>query len=137
MGWSAVGLMGLICVCWVDLFDRFCLLGRSVWSVTFARFDRLIVWWVWFFFFSHGFDSYGFGFTVLMGLMGIKNMNSHVLGRTWRTRMHLNILVVQLIGVVLVVVHTVVRKTDDLFLDEEAFGYMPSLIEIVHALKEN
>ena len=51
--------------------------------------------------------------------------------------MHLNILVVQLIGVVLVVVHTVVRKTDDLFLDEEAFGYMPSLIEIVHALKEN
>ena len=49
-------------------FDRFRLLGRSIWSVLFVGFDRLIscwIWWVWFFFFSHGFDSYGFGFIVL------------------------------------------------------------------------
>ena len=51
-------------------FDRFRLLGRSVWSVAFARFDHLIIWSVdrlmGLIFFSHGFDSYGFGFIVLI-----------------------------------------------------------------------
>ena len=40
--------------------------------------------------------------------------------------MCLNILVALLIGAVLVVVHAVVRKTNDLFLDEEASGLMIS-----------
>ena len=124
MGWSAVGLIWELGgggwvdrwgLWWVDRnsvvvdglisggfagFDRFCLLGRSVWSIAFVRFDRLIgcwVWWVWFYF-SHGFDLYGFGFTVLitcwlMCLLGFKNMNSHDLGligeeheERWRTQ---------------------------------------------------
>ncbi|XP_041019574.1 PRA1 family protein F3-like [Juglans microcarpa x Juglans regia] len=40
------------------------------------------------------------------------------------TKATLNILVALLIGVVLVLVHAVVRRTDDLFLDEEAAGLM-------------
>ena len=48
-----VVLMGLICICLVDgLISSVC----WVWSIPFAGFD----------FCSHGFDSYGFGFTVLI-----------------------------------------------------------------------
>ena len=130
MGWSIAGLIGLIWelsgggwvdrqrVWWVDRnlvavdglidggfagFDRFRLLGRSVWLVPFVRFDCLISCWVWLFLFL--FFSFLFFFTWvwfiwfwfhcfgLMGLLGFKNMNSHVLGlideerkEWWRTR---------------------------------------------------
>ena len=105
MGWSAVGLMGLIWevsdagwgwdwwwvlfVCWVDPFDGFDLVLVSY------GFDGLID----FDIFSYGFDWFNlrlvasilvlvslFWSSVLMDLLGFKNMNSHVLGRTWRTR---------------------------------------------------
>ena len=78
-------------------FDRFRLLGRSIWSVLFVGFDRLIscwIWWVWFFFFTWvWFIWFWFHCFGLMGLLGFKNMNSHVLGlideehkEWWRTR---------------------------------------------------
>ena len=51
-------VMGLICVCWVDPFDRWLgLIDCICWVNPFAGFDLV---------FSHGFDSYGFGFTVLI-----------------------------------------------------------------------
>ena len=102
MGWLAVGLMGLMGLIWEVSGDGFDLrlLGRSVWWVWFG-FGFIWVWWVdrfFFFFFSHGFDWFNlrlvasvlvlvslFWSSILMGLLGFKNMNSHVLGRTRRT----------------------------------------------------
>ena len=89
-------------------------MGRFVWWVWYG-FGFIWIWWVWFgfgfiwvwwvdrfwffFFFSYVFDQFNlrlvasvlvlvslFWSSVLMGLLGFKNMNSHVLGRTWKTQ---------------------------------------------------
>ena len=92
--------MGLIYVCWVDPFDGFdlVLVSYGLMGLIWFWFHMSLMGWSIFFFFSHGFDWFNlrlvasvlvlvslFWSSILMGLLGFKNMNSHVLGRTRRT----------------------------------------------------